>query len=207
MLAVFHRLQRRRLGQPLTVLDFYSAVRIGSVHGSADAHLSPLSPLCIAKCFKQTNSIAEADPGAMQKYTAMKDGIVKMERVMLREFGFIVHVDHPHKLVLNHVNLLHKDVRETALKTRLMQEAFSLTNDRSALPQPVQEHPLLRHESACSAHIILRTCTDCCRLHVCTDVSCCDSWASDAADASLLSLHVYLQTTVSSSPPFEFFLL
>ena len=170
VLAVFHRLQRRRLGQPLTVLDFYSAVRIGSVHGSADARPSPLSLLCIAKCFKQTNNIAEADPGAMQKYTAMKDGIVKMERVMLREFGFIVHVDHPHKLVLNHVNLLHKDVRETALKTRLMQEAFSLTNDRSALPQPVPKHPSFTHKAAWLKHSIPRTCTDCCRLLVCTDV-------------------------------------
>ena len=138
MLAVFHRLQRRRLGQPLTVLDFYSAVCIGSVHGVADAYHSPSKSTCIAECLKQSNDTAQAVLGAMQKYTAMKDGIVKMERVMLREFGFIVHVDHPHKLVLNHVNLLHKDVRETALKTRLMQEAFNLTNDRSALPQPVQ---------------------------------------------------------------------
>lgn len=66
----------------------------------------------------------------MQKYSRMKDGVVRMERVMLREFGFIVHVDHPHKLVLSHLNLLHQGVQDAELKTRLMQEAFNLTNDR-----------------------------------------------------------------------------
>ena len=60
----------------------------------------------------------------------LKRGIIDMERIMLREFGFIVHVDHPHKLVLNHVNLLYQAVKNPQAKTRLMQEAFNLTNDR-----------------------------------------------------------------------------
>ena len=63
----------------------------------------------------------------------LKKSMIDLETIMLREFGFIVHVDHPHKLVLNHLNLLHQGVREPQARTRLMQEAFSLTNDRCAL--------------------------------------------------------------------------
>ena len=64
----------------------------------------------------------------------LKKSMIDLETIMLREFGFIVHVDHPHKLVLNHLNLLHQGVQEPQARTRLMQEAFSLTNDRCALP-------------------------------------------------------------------------
>ena len=130
---------------------------------------------------------------------------MKMERVMLREFGFIVHVDHPHKLVLNHVNLLHKDVRETALKTRLMQEAFSLTNDRSASPQPVQEHPFPTPGSACCCtyhaekmHRLLQaSCVPKCVILQCLEVC--------AADAFLNRLPVFLQTINGTVTPFVLF--
>ena len=63
----------------------------------------------------------------------LKKSMIDLETIMLREFGFIVHVDHPHKLVLNHLNLLHQGVQNPLARTRLMQEAFSLTNDRYAL--------------------------------------------------------------------------
>ncbi len=41
---------------------------------------------------------------------------------MLRAFGFIVHVEHPHKLVLNHLHVMGANA--------LHQEAWSLANDR-----------------------------------------------------------------------------
>lgn len=49
--------------------------------------------------------------------------MIRIERIMLRSFGFIVHVEHPHKLVLNHLHLLGGG-------NTLMQEAWSLANDR-----------------------------------------------------------------------------
>lgn len=55
----------------------------------------------------------------------MKLELIRVERMILREFGFIVHVEHPHKLVLNHLHMMlgtgHRE---------LMQEAWNLTNDR-----------------------------------------------------------------------------
>ena len=46
------------------------------------------------------------------------------ERAMLRELGFILHVDHPHKTVLNYLSGAILNAEE------LMQEAWNLTNDR-----------------------------------------------------------------------------
>ncbi len=69
----------------------------------------------------------------LQEYGVLKKSMIDLETIMLREFGFIVHVDHPHKLVLNHLNLLHQGVQNPLARTRLMQEAFNLTNDRYAL--------------------------------------------------------------------------
>lgn len=49
--------------------------------------------------------------------------MVKVERHLLRTFGFILHVDHPHKAMLNYLNLL-----ETS--SAMKQEAWALANDR-----------------------------------------------------------------------------
>jgi len=68
----------------------------------------------------------------MQEFAVTKLDMLHMETIMLKEFGFIVHVDHPHKLVLNHVNLLHVGVKDPQAKRKLMQEAYNLTNDRCA---------------------------------------------------------------------------
>ena len=61
---------------------------------------------------------------ALQRYAAAKKHLVDTERVMLRELGFILHVDHPHKTVLNYLSSAILDAEE------LMQEAWNLTNDR-----------------------------------------------------------------------------
>lgn len=48
-----------------------------------------------------------------------------MEKSMLRAFGFVTHVEHPHKFVLSLLNIL--DLND------LQQEAWNLTNDRCRL--------------------------------------------------------------------------
>jgi hypothetical protein len=35
-----------------------------------------------------------------RRYDHLKSDIIRNERLLLREFGFIVHVEHPHKFVL-----------------------------------------------------------------------------------------------------------
>lgn len=62
---------------------------------------------------------------SLQKYEELKGELIRVERMILREFGFIVHVEHPHKLVLNHLHMMF----ETGHR-ELMQEAWNLTNDR-----------------------------------------------------------------------------
>ena len=67
--------------------------------------------------------------GDLQRYNTAKKQLVNTERAMLRELGFILHVDHPHKTVLNYLSESILDSEE------LMQEAWSLTNDRCG-PRP-----------------------------------------------------------------------
>ena len=72
----------------------------------------------------------------MQKYEEMKAELIRIERMMLRAFGFIVHVEHPHKLVLNHLHLMLRD-DDDQHPHPLMQEAWNLTNDRCSCGLPV----------------------------------------------------------------------
>eukprot|EP00899_Mesostigma_viride_P013039 jgi/Mesvir1/21736/Mv04146-RA.1 len=60
-----------------------------------------------------------------ERYDRMKSDLVKAERHLLKEMGFIAHVEHPHKFVLNYLQLLHGS-------TDLMREAWCLVNDRWA---------------------------------------------------------------------------
>lgn len=66
---------------------------------------------------------------AAQTYEHLKKELIRIERMMLREFGFIVHVEHPHKLVLNHLHMM-LNTEHGLMHEELMQEAWSLTNDR-----------------------------------------------------------------------------
>ncbi|KAK9809039.1 hypothetical protein WJX72_008270 [[Myrmecia] bisecta] len=58
-----------------------------------------------------------------RRYEEMKGEMIRIERHMLRAFGFILHVEHPHKYVLNYAQLL------LDANTELLQEAWNLTND------------------------------------------------------------------------------
>ena len=55
----------------------------------------------------------------------MKERLFQTEAVMLRAFGFVLHVEHPHKFVLSLLLLLGFD-------GTILQEAWNLTNDRWA---------------------------------------------------------------------------
>ncbi|XP_076921363.1 cyclin-L1-1-like [Bidens hawaiensis] len=57
-----------------------------------------------------------------QKYSELKMDLIRSERHLLRELGFICHVEHPHKFISNYLATL-----ETP--SELRQEAWNLAND------------------------------------------------------------------------------
>ncbi|CAG0914772.1 unnamed protein product [Notodromas monacha] len=57
-------------------------------------------------------------------YIALKNQVIKAERRILKELGFCVHVQHPHKLIVTYLNLL-----GAKKNTRLMQLAWNYMND------------------------------------------------------------------------------
>jgi hypothetical protein len=60
---------------------------------------------------------------ALQRFEHLKQDVFRVEKSMLRAFGFVTHVEHPHKFVLSLVSIL--DMPEL-----LQREAWNLTNDR-----------------------------------------------------------------------------
>lgn len=66
-----------------------------------------------------------------QEYATRKQELIDVERHLLRTFGFVLHVDHPHKFVLNYLNIFLK------ADQNLKQEAWNLANDR-CLPTRVR---------------------------------------------------------------------
>ena len=60
---------------------------------------------------------------AYQKYSDLKMELSRAERHILKEMGFICHVEHPHKFISNYLATL-----ETPPELR--QEAWNLANDR-----------------------------------------------------------------------------
>lgn len=59
----------------------------------------------------------------LQKYEEMKTDLIRTERHLLKEMGFICHVEHPHKFIISYLKVL-------AAPSELMQVAWSLANDR-----------------------------------------------------------------------------
>ncbi|KAJ7545809.1 hypothetical protein O6H91_08G011600 [Diphasiastrum complanatum] len=62
------------------------------------------------------------DPLDAKTYEELKTDLIKTERHLLKEMGFICHVEHPHKFIINY--LLQLDA-----PAELMQEAWNLAND------------------------------------------------------------------------------
>ena len=63
----------------------------------------------------------------LQTYEKWKSDVITLERIMLRSFGFILHVEHPHKFVLNYLVVLEQQEDPAS---GLLQRAWNLANDR-----------------------------------------------------------------------------
>mmetsp|Transcript_45141 Transcript_45141/g.118437 ORF Transcript_45141/g.118437 Transcript_45141/m.118437 type:complete len:270 (+) Transcript_45141:40-849(+) len=83
-----------------------------------------------------------------QRYKVYKEQLVKAERELLKELGFILYTEHPHKLILNYVTLLTSD---TATRKKLSQYAWSFINDSQRTDVSVRFAP----ETICCAALWL----------------------------------------------------
>jgi hypothetical protein len=59
----------------------------------------------------------------LQKYSELRHDLIRTERHLLKEMGFICHVEHPHKFISNYLATLEAP-------PELTQEAWNLANDR-----------------------------------------------------------------------------
>ena len=83
------------------------------------------------KLDKENGSDSTTSDNAEQKfldpsspsYYATKMALHNTETMMLRQFGFVLHVEHPHKFVLMYLNILHGT-------EELAQQAWNILNDR-----------------------------------------------------------------------------
>lgn len=69
----------------------------------------------------------------MQESEEFRRSLIRYEIEMLKAFGFITHVEHPHKLLLNYVQLLGLALgqdQEDAQFPGFVQEAWNIANDR-----------------------------------------------------------------------------
>lgn len=85
----------------------------------------------------EERSVAQVRVPSPQKYYAMRDEVVRVERELLVAFGFVMHVEHPHKHVMNYLSVMSRDKEgydplkdgdQAALKG-LMQTAVNYVND------------------------------------------------------------------------------
>lgn len=78
----------------------------------------------------------------VQAYDELRVELIRMERHLLKEMGFICHVEHPHKFIPVYLEVL--GVKDPAVQ----QEAWSLANDRysaCSLFLPTCSWPPFRH--------------------------------------------------------------
>ena len=61
---------------------------------------------------------------ACQDYEDLRVELIRTERHLLKEMGFVCHVEHPHKFIFNYLQQL--EVTDEAVK----QDAWNLANDR-----------------------------------------------------------------------------
>lgn len=67
-----------------------------------------------------------ADHFHFQLYWDLKNDLIKNERMVLRELGFMVYVELPHKYIPTYINFLR-------LGNEVTQQAWNFTNDRYGL--------------------------------------------------------------------------
>jgi hypothetical protein len=103
VINVFHRLEKRH------------ALQAAAMPSSSDAADAP------APAPSAPAAPALLDPFS-RRYDELKAELIRCERLMLREFGFVAHVEHPHKFVLNYCQVMD-------LPAPLMQAAWGAAND------------------------------------------------------------------------------
>jgi len=93
ILNVFDRLQKKRSGKTLNVLDPYG-----------------------------------------KRYTKWKNTMMKLELIILCDLGYMMKVDHPHKFILNYINVLEAG-------EKVAQKAWSYLNDSLRIPKVIEIKP------------------------------------------------------------------
>ena len=83
---------------------------------------------------------------ALQRFEHLKQDVFRVEKSMLRAFGFVTHVEHPHKFVLSLLQILEV--------SSLLQEAWNLTNDRCMPQCDIMERVwLVLHRTGCRSNV------------------------------------------------------
>ncbi|PRW39204.1 Cyclin-L1-1 isoform A [Chlorella sorokiniana] len=81
---------------------------------------------------REGKSLTVMDPYS-QRYDVLKQEAVQTERHMLRAFGFVVHVEHPHRFILNYCQMVLFDTAKHAVSKEhqraVQQEAWNMAND------------------------------------------------------------------------------
>ena len=94
----------------------------------------PAAPLQVRDVLNVFNHLKQKRAGALnfaaldiysQKYTTLKERLIRAEREILKELGFVLYTEHPHKFILNYCKLLTLE-RDTP---RLAQQAWNFIND------------------------------------------------------------------------------
>ncbi|XP_019193854.1 PREDICTED: cyclin-L1-1-like isoform X1 [Ipomoea nil] len=73
------------------------------------------------ECRRENLTIEHLDTSS-KKYVDLKADLIRTERHLLKEMGFICHVEHPHKFISNYIATL-------GMPDELRQEAWNLAND------------------------------------------------------------------------------
>ena len=66
-------------------------------------------------------------------YSKWAKSMKKIELIMLKELGYIVYVDHPHRFILFYVRTLDGNRELTDVSKQLAQRAWNFLNDGSAI--------------------------------------------------------------------------
>ncbi|CAH2033992.1 unnamed protein product [Thlaspi arvense] len=119
VIIVFHRMECRRENLPLGHLDLYSKAKS---LGIAISFLTHWNSFESAICSSFLYLILFPLVYILQKFSELKVDLSRTERHILKEMGFVCHVEHPHKFISNYLATL-----ETPPELR--QEAWNLAND------------------------------------------------------------------------------
>lgn len=86
----------------------------------------------------------------LQEAEEFRRSLIRYELEMLKAFGFITHVEHPHKLLLNYCQILGLGQPQVGAEQQdpvcpeFLQEAWNVANDRYATLSRPDFRPFLR---------------------------------------------------------------